>query len=357
EIRSGAYRQLFHPSQLISGKEDAANNYSRGYYTVGKEMVRLALDQVRQVAEACSMPQGFILFHSIGGGTGAGFGSLLINQMTQDYRKRTKIELVVYPAPRLATSVVEPYNAVLGTHACIEDSEVVFLMDNEAVWDIARRNLNLRRPTYTNVNRILAQVISSLTASLRFHGSLNGDLTEFQTNLVPYPRIHFPLITYSPIVSAEKAYHEQNSVAQITRACFEPANSFVKVDPRQGNYMAVCMLYRGDVDPSNANQAINGIKSARSIRFVDWCPTGFKVDINSQPITVVPGGDLAKVLRTCAMLANTTAISAAFARLDRKFDLMFQKRAFVHWFVSEGMEEGEFIEARMDLAALERDYE
>jgi tubulin alpha len=357
EVRTGFYRQLFHPESLISGKEDAANNFARGYYTTGAEMLNVAMNQIRLVVDGCHMLQGFIIFHSLGGGTGSGFTSLLINQMTQDYRKKTKIELVVYPAPRLASSVVEPYNSVLATHACIEDSEVVFLMDNEAVWDICRRNLNIRRPSFTNINRILAQVISSLTAALRFHGSLNGDLTEFQTNLVPYPRIHFPLITFNPVVSAEKAYHEQNSIDQITKACFEPANSFVKIDPRQGLYMAICMLYRGQVDPNGVNSAIQSIKSSRSVKFVDWCPTGFKVDINSQPMLAVPRSELAKVLRCCCMLANSTAIGTAFVRLDHKFDLMYSKRAFVHWYVGEGMEEGEFKTAREDLAALEKDYE
>ena len=66
-------------------------------------------------------------------------------------------------------------------------------------------------------------------------------------------------------------------------------------------------------------------------QFVDWCPTGFKVGINYQPPTVVPGGDLAKVQRAVCMLANTTAIAEAWARLDHKFDLMYAKRAFVHW--------------------------
>uniref|UniRef100_A0A8C4NNH6 Tripartite motif containing 63b n=1 Tax=Dicentrarchus labrax TaxID=13489 RepID=A0A8C4NNH6_DICLA len=197
EVRTGTYRQLFHPEQLITGKEDAANNYARGHYTIGKEIIDLVLDRIRKL-----------------------------------------------------------------------------------------------------------------------------------TNLVPYPRIHFPLATYAPVISAEKAYHEQLTVSEITNACFEPANQFVKCDPRHGKYMACCLLYRGDVVPKDVNSAIATIKTKRTIQFVDWCPTGFKVGINYQPPTVVPGGDLAKVQRALCMLSNTTAIAEAWARLDHKFDLMYAKRAF-----------------------------
>uniref|UniRef100_F7ANC9 Uncharacterized protein n=7 Tax=Euteleostomi TaxID=117571 RepID=F7ANC9_HORSE len=357
EVRTGTYRQLFHPEQLITGKEDAANNYARGHYTIGKEIIDLVLDRIRKLADQCTGLQGFLVFHSFGGGTGSGFTSLLMERLSVDYGKKSKLEFSIYPAPQVSTAVVEPYNSILTTHTTLEHSDCAFMVDNEAIYDICRRNLDIERPTYTNLNRLISQIVSSITASLRFDGALNVDLTEFQTNLVPYPRIHFPLATYAPVISAEKAYHEQLTVAEITNACFDPTNQMVKCDPRHGKYMACCLLYRGDVVPKDVNAAIATIKTKRTIQFVDWCPTGFKVGINYQPPTVVPGGDLAKVQRAVCMLSNTTAVAEAWARLDHKFDLMYAKRAFVHWYVGEGMEEGEFSEAREDMAALEKDYE
>ncbi|KAJ1927011.1 alpha-tubulin [Tieghemiomyces parasiticus] len=357
EVRTGTYRQLFHPEQLITGKEDAANNYARGHYTVGKEIVDSVLDRIRKLADNCQGLQGFLVFHSFGGGTGSGFGALLLERLSVDYGKKSKLEFSVYPAPQVSTSVVEPYNSILTTHTTLEHSDCSFMVDNEAIYDICRRNLDISRPSYSNLNRLIAQIVSSITASLRFKGSLNVDLTEFQTNLVPYPRIHFPLVTYAPIISAEKAHHEQLSVSEITSSCFEPNNQMVKCDPRHGKYMACCLLYRGDVVPKEVTATVTQIKTRRTVQFVDWCPTGFKIGINDQPPTVVPGGDLAKVDRAVCLLSNTTAIAEAWARLDHKFDLMYAKRAFVHWYVGEGMEEGEFSEAREDLAALEKDYE
>ncbi|KAG7173226.1 tubulin alpha-1C chain-like isoform X1 [Homarus americanus] len=356
EIRTGTYRSLFAPDTLRTGKEDAANNYARGHYTVGREQMDVIRECVRKQTEQCSGLQGFLVFHSFGGGTGSGFGSLLMEHLSIDYGKKSKLCFSIYPAPQVSTAVVEPYNSILFTHTTLEHADVTFMVDNEAIYDLCKKRLDISRPTYTNLNRMIGQVVSSITASLRFDGALNVDLTEFQTNLVPYPRIHFPLATYAPVVSTENAFHEDFSVRDITANCFDTTYQMVKCDPRNGKYMACCLLFRGDVVPKDVSAAIAETRTKKNITFVDWCPTGFKVGINYQPPTVVPGTDLAKVERAVCALSNTTAIKDAWERLDRKFDLMFSKRAFVHWYVGEGMEEGEFTEAREDTAALEMDY-
>ncbi|EQB60848.1 tubulin alpha chain [Vairimorpha apis BRL 01] len=354
-IKSSKYRNLFHPDQLIHGKEDAANNYARGHYTVGKDVIETVLEQIRRIADNCEGLQGFLIFHSFGGGTGSGLGSLLMERLDAEFGKKSKLEISVYPAPRIATAVVEPYNSVLTTHATLDHSDCSFLVDNEAIYDMCK-NLGVSRPHYNDINRIIAQVVSSITASLRFTGTLNVDLTEFQTNLVPYPRIHFPLVAYAPMLSKEKASHEKMSVQEITNACFEPQNQMVKCDTTKGKYMACCLLFRGDVNPKEANSATANIKAKKNNQFVEWCPTGFKIGINNRVPTVLDGQDMAPTKRAVCVLSNTTAIGEAWKRLDDKYDLMYAKRAFVHWYVGEGMEEGEFSEARENLAMLEDDY-
>jgi len=356
-VRTGTFRSLFHPETLIAGKEDAANNYARGHYTVGKELIDEVTERLRRLADACSGLQGFFVFHSFGGGTGSGFSALLLERLSIDYGKKSKLEFAVYPSPTMSNSVVEPYNTVLTTHTTLEHVDCSFMVDNEAIYSLARNKLGTVSPGYSNLNRIIAQVVSSITASLRFDGSLNVDLNEFQTNLVPFPRIHFPLASYAPMVSADRASHEANTVPELTNACFQAGNQLLKIDPRTGKYMAAALLFRGDVVAKDANSAIASIRQRQTVQFVDWCPTGFKLGICNEPPSQVPGGDMAKVPRALCMLSNTTSIGNAWSALDRKFDLLYSKRAFVHWFVGEGMEEGEFTEAREDLAALEKDYE
>ena len=148
---------------------------------------------------------------------------------------------------RLGNSVIEPYNAVLTTHTTLEHPDCSLMADGGAIHDICGGNLRVTSPSLANLNRLIAQVVSSVTDSLRFDGSLTVDLNEFQTNFVPFPRIHFPPAAFILIVSADKAHREQNPVADMTLPCFEPGNRMVKFDPREGKCgmspTSVCTLY------------------------------------------------------------------------------------------------------------------
>lgn len=356
EVRTGAYRNLWHPDQLISGFEDAANNYARGHFTLGKQLIDQTAERVRKAVDMCDMLQGFFIINSLGGGTGSGFAALLLERLGIEYIKRTKFQIVIAPSSHLSTAVVDPYNGVLSMNASTEHSEICGLFDNESIYELCNNTLDIARPTYNNINRILSQVFSSLTVSLRYESFLNADLDQLSTNLVPYPRIHFPVINYTPIISIRRAEHEKLTTHELTRAVFEKNSQMLSCTMSEGKYMSCCLQYRGDITPKDVNSAIFEVKRRTDIKFVNWCPTGFKLGINSQPPTVVPGSEMAQSSRNVTMITNTTAVEQVWQGLSQKFDVLFSKRSFVHWYVGEGMEEGEFNEAKDEISGLIQDY-
>lgn len=166
---------------------------------------------------------------------------------------------------------------------------------------------------------------------------MNVDLAEFQTNLVPFQRIHFPTLSYSPLFPRLVGSNYDNlSTIQISNQAFDARNQLVKCDPKDGKYMSCCMLYRGDICGMEINRAIQEIKENRKGMFVDWSPTSFKIGINSQPPICVPGGDLAHSNKAVCMLSNNTAIRGVWERLLEKFNLLYSKKAFMHHFIEEG---------------------
>jgi tubulin beta len=115
-VRAGPFGQLFRPDNFVFGQTGAGNNWAKGHYTEGAELIDSVLDVVRKEAEGCDCLQGFQVTHSLGGGTGSGMGTLLISKIREEYPDRQMVTFSVMPSPKVSDTVVEPYNATLSVH-------------------------------------------------------------------------------------------------------------------------------------------------------------------------------------------------------------------------------------------------
>ena len=157
---------------ILLGFSGAGNNWAKGHYTEGAELLDTVLDNVRREAENCECLQGFQLAHSLGGGTGSGMGTLLMTKIREEYPDRIMNTFSVVPSPRVSDTVVEPYNAILSFHQLIENTDETFCIDNEALYDICFKTLKLKTPTYGDLNHLVALTMSGVTTCLRFPGQV-----------------------------------------------------------------------------------------------------------------------------------------------------------------------------------------
>ena len=327
----------------VSGREDASNNFARGYCSSGRLMMEVTWDRISRMMEACDSVQGLLMTHSTSGGTGAGLGALLSEKLDDEYPRVSKMGFQVIPSPQVSNTIVEPYNTTLCHHFMMDHIQTKVMVDNEALYDICMLRHGIERPGYTDLNKVIAKVVGSIT-----HQPFN----DYYTNLIPYPRIHYVTC----------AFAETDSPYGMTREVLELKNRMVKSYGKPGKWISAYLVYKGHMTVTEINRALIKYRDTNKIPFVDWSPVGIKCSFDmdtSLTSSSFPNltGTFPTSSSSASLLVNDTVIKESFMRNNKKFEKMWNKGAFVHWYLQEGMETGEFVEAQENMAALELDYQ
>merc|ERR1711884_70721 len=300
-VTASAVGKAFKPDNFVFGNSGAGNNWAKGHYTEGAEIVEQAIDVVRKEAEGSGHVQGFQIAHSLGGGTGSGLGTLLLLKIRDAYPDRLTKTYSIYPSPKVSDTVVEPYNAILATHQ---------LIDNEALYSIVVNILKEDAPTFSFMNYLISQVQMGCTASLRFSGQLNGDLRKLGVNLIPFPRLHFFNIAQAPLLSPRNTGYTKLMIQELTKQFC----SNVPID--DGKFLTASMMYRGAISTQETDENIEKVQATMAEDFVEWIPNNIK-----SAVIDVPPVD-ANISAT--FVTNTTALKAMFQRLASQFSALYK---------------------------------
>ena len=255
----------------------------------------------------------------------------------------------IFPSPKVSDTVVEPYNATLAIHQLVENSEACVAIDNEALYDICFRTLKLTTPTYGDLNHLISAVMSGMTTCLRFPGQLNSDLRKLNVNLIPFPRLHFFMPGFSPLTSRGSQQYRAITVPELTQQIFDAKNMMCACDPRYGKYLTAAVMFRGRMSTKEVDEQTLNVQSKNKDYYVEWIPNNLKASICDIP----PKG----LKMSCTLVGNNTAILALYKRVGVQFSAMFKRKAFLHWYTGEGMEETEFTEAETNMNDLVSEYQ
>jgi tubulin beta len=348
-IRSGPYGGLFSPDSSLSMNCGSGNNWAKCFYTDGCEIVDQIYDLIRKLAESCDAIQGFQIFNSLGGGAGSGFACRVLQFLREEYCASIVQNYAVYPSPKVSDCVVEPYNAVLCSTYLSNWADHIIVLDNEALYDICFRTLKLSSPTYADLNHLVSATVTAVTASFRFPGQLNSSLRKLSVNLTPFPRLRYFMTGFAPVTSRNSLQYAPLTVPELTRQMFDAKNMMCSADPRNGRYLTCSTIFRGRMSTKEVEEQMLNVRSKNSSYFVEWIPDNIKTTM----CDVAPRG----LPMSAVILGNCTAVESLFTRILRQFDQMFSRKAFLHWYTSEGMDEMELVESQSDLADLASEYQ
>uniref|UniRef100_A0A7S0MPH6 Tubulin gamma chain n=1 Tax=Cryptomonas curvata TaxID=233186 RepID=A0A7S0MPH6_9CRYP len=330
-IKTGDYKKLYNPENFIVDTQGggAGNNWASGY-SQGKDHIEDVMDMIDREADGSDSLEGFVLCHSIAGGTGSGMGSYMLEALNDRYSKKLVQTYSVFPNDGESNSdvVVQPYNSILTLKRLTLEADCVVVLDNNALNRIATERLRIPKPDFHVVNGLVSTVMAASTATLRYPSYMNNDLVGLIASLIPTPRCHFLMTGYTPLAYdlAERSVRK-TTVLDVMRRLLQNKNMMVSTRrteqaSRNPCYISILNIIQGEVDPTQVHKSLQRIRERKLANFIPWGPASIQVALSRRSPYLSSGGPRVSGL----MMANHTSISSLFERIMRQFDLLIKKK-------------------------------
>lgn len=365
-IRTSAFKNLFNSENIFVSKEGggAGNNWAAGYAN-GEALHEEIFDMIEREAENSDSLEGFVLCHSIAGGTGSGMGSYILEKLNDRFPKKLIQTYSVFPNQSIDTTsalgvggsdvVVQPYNCVLSMKRLTLNADCVVVLDNTALNRIATERLKIENPSVTQLNSLVSSVMAASTTTLRYPGYMNNDLVGLIASLIPTPKCHFLMTGYTPLsVSSQATTVRKTSVLDVMRRLLQNKNLMVSTSTRKGCYISALNIIQGDVDPSQVHRALQRIRERQLAKFIPWGPAGIQVALSKKSPYIETTNKVSGL-----MMANHTSIQELFNRALKQFDQLKSRNAFIRNYQEQPMFSDnldEFDESREVVRSLSEEY-
>lgn len=359
-IQSGPYKNIYNPENFFIGEHGsgAGNNWAAGY-AAGERVQEEIFDMIDREADGSDSLEGFMLLHSIAGGTGSGLGSYLLERMNDRFPKKIIQTYSVFPDTATGDVVVNPYNSLLALRRLTQNADSVVVLDNGALTRIAADRLHVQEPSFQQTNQLIATVMSASTTTLRYPGYMHNDLVGIIASLIPTPRCHFLLTAYTPFtgdnVDQAKTVRK-TTVSDVMRRLLQPKNRMVSITPSKSScYISILDIIQGEADPTDVHKSLLRIRERRMATFIPWGPASIQVALTKKSPYLQNTHRVSGL-----MLANHTSVATLFRRIVTQYEKMRRRNAYLEQYkkeapFAEGL--GEFDEAKEVVMGLVGEYE
>ncbi|KAH6625443.1 Tubulin/FtsZ, GTPase domain-containing protein [Boeremia exigua] len=359
-IQSSAYKNIYNPENFYIHKSGtgAGNNWGMGY-SMGETVHEEILDMIDREADGSDSLEGFMMLHSIAGGTGSGLGSYMLERLNDRFPKKLIQTYSVFPNTQDGDIVVQPYNSLLSMRRLTQNADSVVVLDNGALSKIAADRLHVLNPSFEQTNQLVSTVMSASTTTLRYPGYMHNDLVGIVASLIPTPRCHFLMTAYTPFSgeNVEQAKTvRKTTVLDVMRRLLQPKNRMVSTNPtKKSCYMSILNIIQGEADPSDVHKSLMRIRERRLATFIPWGPASIQVALTKKSPYVQSSHRVSGL-----MLANHTGIATLFKRIVAQYNTLRKRNAFLESYKREAPFKdglGEFDEAKEVVQGLIEEYE